>query len=155
MAWERVDITSMYTLFKQKRLWWLGHISCLPDGRIPKDLLYGELATGKRPTGRPHMRYKDIYKRDLQDNAIETDNWEKVAADRCTWKSEVKKGLKNFECNMIQQAEQKRLRTKLQQHAEKIPSSYKCEQCGRDCHSRIGLCSHRRSCKVPFNSTTS
>lgn len=33
------------------------------DGRIPKDLLYRELAEGKCPTGRPQLRYKDIYKR--------------------------------------------------------------------------------------------
>jgi len=34
--------------------------------RIPKDLLYGELATGYRDKGRPHLRYKDIYKWDMK-----------------------------------------------------------------------------------------
>ena len=32
--------------------------------RIPKDILYGELATGTRPIGRPILCFKDVCKRD-------------------------------------------------------------------------------------------
>ena len=43
---------------------------CLPHGpdgpHSKKDVLYGELATGSRPTGRPALRYKDVCKRDLR-----------------------------------------------------------------------------------------
>lgn len=53
-----VNIPSMYTLLKQRRLRWLGHVCCMEAGRIPKDLLYGELTSGKRPsaneTWKPH-----------------------------------------------------------------------------------------------------
>ena len=42
----------------------------MKDGRIP----YGELATGKRPTGRPQLRFKDVRKRDLQALGINTDS---------------------------------------------------------------------------------
>ena len=35
------------------RLGWLGHVRRMAPGRIPKDLLYGQLAVGTRPTGRP------------------------------------------------------------------------------------------------------
>ena len=62
---EKAGIPSLYTLLKQRRLRWLGHVTRMKDGRIPKDLLYGELATGKRPTGRPQLRFKDVCKRDL------------------------------------------------------------------------------------------
>ena len=48
---EKAGIPSLYTLLKQRRMRWLGHVTRMKDGRIPKDLLYGELATGKRPTG--------------------------------------------------------------------------------------------------------
>ena len=76
----------------------------MEDGRIPKDLLYGELLTGKRPTGRPQLRYKDICKRDLKALGINTNTWEAAAADRSTWKQEVKKGLSLFEENLIDDA---------------------------------------------------
>ena len=31
----------------------------MKDGRIPKDLLFGELATERRPLGRLNLRFKD------------------------------------------------------------------------------------------------
>ncbi|XP_066482784.1 DBIRD complex subunit ZNF326 isoform X2 [Tiliqua scincoides] len=63
---ERAGIPSVYALLKQKRLHWLGHVVRMDDGRIPKDLLYGELVQGECPTGRPQLQYKDICKRDLK-----------------------------------------------------------------------------------------
>ena len=63
---ERAECTSMSTLLKQRRMRWLGHVVLMDDGRIPKDLLYGELVQGKRPTGRPQLRFKDVCKRDLK-----------------------------------------------------------------------------------------
>ena len=38
----------------------------MDDGRIPKELLCGELAQGKLPTSRPQLRYKDVCKRGLK-----------------------------------------------------------------------------------------
>ena len=46
---ERAGIFSMYTLLKQRRLHWLGHVMRMVGGQIPKYLLYGELVQGKRP----------------------------------------------------------------------------------------------------------
>ena len=59
---EKAGIPSLYTLLKQRRMQWLGHVTRMKDGCIPKDLLYGELATGKRPTRRPQLRLKDVCK---------------------------------------------------------------------------------------------
>jgi len=33
-----------YTLLRQRRLRWLGHVNRMNDGRISKDILYRELA---------------------------------------------------------------------------------------------------------------
>lgn len=51
--------TLCFDLLKVRCLCWLGHVTRMDDGRIPKDLLYGELASGKRPTGHPQLRFKD------------------------------------------------------------------------------------------------
>ena len=72
---EGAGCASMYTLLKQRRMLWLGH----DDGQIPKDLLYGKLVQGKRPTGRPQLRFKDVCKRDLKVLNIDQNNWEAAA----------------------------------------------------------------------------
>ena len=47
----RAGLSTMYTLLRQRRLRWLGHVRRMEDGRIPKGILYGELASGKRSAG--------------------------------------------------------------------------------------------------------
>ena len=42
----RAGLPSMLTLLRQRRLRWLGHVRRMEDGRIPKDILYGQLAAG-------------------------------------------------------------------------------------------------------------
>ena len=81
----------------------------MEDGRIPKDLLYGELATGKRPTGRPQLSFNDVCKRDLQALGINTDSWEVTATDRDAWRHTVKVGLSQYEETQRLNAEEKRL----------------------------------------------
>ena len=67
------------------------HVHRMPDGRIPKDFLYGELATGGRRTGRPQLRYRDVVKRDLKAVGTDTETWENLAADRSQWRGAVTK----------------------------------------------------------------
>ena len=140
---ERAGIPSMFTLLKQRRMRWLGHVVRMVDGRIPKDLLYGELTEGKRPTGRPQLRYKDVCKRDLKAMGINLNTWETVASDRTAWRQTVQKGIFQHEETLAQQSEAKRQRRKAQNRPTSV---YLCAQCGRDCHSRIGLSSHTRCC---------
>ena len=64
---DRAGLPTMYTLLRQRRIRWIAE----EDGRIPKDILYGQLAVGKRPRGRPQLRYKDVCKRDMR--ALEID----------------------------------------------------------------------------------
>ena len=63
---SRVGLPSMYTLLRQRRLRWLGYFRHMDDGRIPKYILYGELTLGRRTTGHPHLRHKDVCLRDMK-----------------------------------------------------------------------------------------
>ena len=63
-------------------------------GRIPKDILYGQLALGRRTTGHPRLRYKDVCVRDMKDVDIDTMSWKGLAADRTKWRSALKEHLK-------------------------------------------------------------
>ncbi|XP_076059470.1 uncharacterized protein LOC143036099 [Oratosquilla oratoria] len=74
----QAGMASMFALLSQRQLRWLGHVSRMDDGRIPKNVLNGELATGSRPAGRPILRYKDVLKRDLKVGDINPASWERV-----------------------------------------------------------------------------
>ena len=60
----RANLPSMFTLLRQRRL--LEHVYRIEDGRIPKDILYGELASERRSKGRPQLCCKDVCKRDMK-----------------------------------------------------------------------------------------
>ncbi|XP_069191779.1 uncharacterized protein [Procambarus clarkii] len=91
------EVPSMFTLLNQRRMRWLGHVTRMVDGRILKDLLHGELASGRRPTGRHQLRFKDACKRDLKQMNFEINTWEAVAAERSAWRCKVQKGLQQLE----------------------------------------------------------
>ena len=97
----------MYILLRQRILRWLGHVRRMEDGRIPKDILYGELALGRITTGRPHLRYKDVCVRDMKAVDIGTMSWECLAADRTQWRIALKQHLKAGEYKLMAAAADK------------------------------------------------
>ena len=66
----------------------------MEDRRIRKDIIYGELALGRRTTGRPLMRYLDVCMRDMKAVDIDTTTWDVLEADRTKWRSALKQHLK-------------------------------------------------------------
>ena len=75
--------------------------------------LYGELAIGERPTGRPQLLFKNVCKQDLQALGINTGSWEVTAKDRDAWRHAVKVGFSQYEETQRVKAEEKRFRKKL------------------------------------------
>ena len=140
----------MFTLLRQRRLRWLGHVHRMEDGCIPKDLLYGELATGARRRGRPQLCFKDVCKRDLKACNIDTKLCETLADNRNLWKLHVSQGLKSGEAAIRAKNDARRAR-RIACHQQDQPdprpaSAFICQGCSRDCKSRIGLYSHTRRC---------
>ena len=139
----------MYTLLRQRRLRWLGHVRRMEDGCIPKDILYGELALGRRTTGRPHLRYKDVCIRDMKAVDIDTMSLEGLAADRMEWRSALKQHLETDEDKLMAAAADKRARRKEGRSSIRPETTHRCDVCNKYCHSRIGLLSHKRRCSNP------
>lgn len=145
---SQAGMPSMFAILTQRRLRWLGHVCRMDDGRIPKDVLYGELATGTRLTGRPTLRYKDVCKRDLKSCRVDPADLEKAASIRTNWRSTVKSGILQAEERRESQREEARTRRRqrLQSAPDTTTTSFTCNKCQRTSRSRIGLYSHSRRC---------
>ena len=141
-------VPSIFSLLSQRRLRWLGHVYRMDAKRIPRNMLYGQLATGSRRTGRPLLRFKDACKRDMRGCPINTDGWEQLASNRPKWRQTVKSGVAAADAKRSEMAADKRDRRNYS--ASSTPgsteSSHVCSTCGRVCKSRIGLFSHSRRC---------
>ena len=48
---KRAGMQSIHTLLKLAKLRWTGHVTRMPDERLPNKILYGELQVGKRSHG--------------------------------------------------------------------------------------------------------
>ena len=142
----------MVTLLHQCRLRWLGHVTRMKDGHIPKDLLYAELAEGKRATGHPHLRFKDICKRNLKAIGIDVENWEKLSQDRSNWRSSLHTCTNAAEVQLCRTTEAKRAAKKNREHGLILTNSdyltFRCQRYDRACLFRIGLYSHTQRCRA-------
>ena len=138
---SRARIDPLETILMQRQLRWLGHTIRMPEDRLPRKILYGELASGRRSVGAPRRRFKDHMKTTLKQCGTEPINLETLAADRQTWRNTCRSGTESFTNLYNIAAEQRRQR----RHMPRIPEgNFPCDVCGRVCRSRIGLVSHQR-----------
>ena len=143
---ERAGVPTIFTLLRQHRLRWLGHVRRMSDGRIPKDLLYGELDHGLRPVGRPKLHFKDTCKRDMIEISLDVENWETLAADCGRWRINCSACLDEGELRIRKEAMARRERRKAALNAPPA-SVFVCSGCSRVCSSQIGLFSHQSRCR--------
>ena len=141
----KAGMASMHSVLTTRRLRWLGHVSRMEDSHIPKNLLFGELASGSRSTGRPSLRFKDVCKRDLKAGGFNLAELGTATSDRQKWRATIRQVTNAAEERRNARWEEKRSRKK---HSESDPpqTAFRCSTCGRSCGSRIGLHSHTRRC---------
>ena len=140
----RAGLPSIYSLLIKAQLRWAGHVARMPNNRLPKKLMFGELQSGKRRVGGPKKRYKDTLKASLKSFNIEPDTWEQAAQDRKVWRASVLKGGLAYERDRTNKAERKRQARK-ERTTCSSPGKIACPHCTRTFRAQIGLISHLRT----------
>ena len=103
---------NVHTLPKLAQLRWASHVIRMPEKRLPKKILCGELEMGKRSHGGQKRRYKDTLKASFKDFNIPTESWEQIAQNRAKWRGLIRRGASEYEAKRISEAEQKRAQRK-------------------------------------------
>ena len=73
---------------KSRRMRWAGHVTRMGNERGAWKLLVGK-PEGKRPVGRPRMRWKNSINHDLREIDYTGDDWKSLAEDREVWRAYV------------------------------------------------------------------
>jgi len=80
---NRCNTLSVESQLRGKRLRWLGHVFRMPNDRLPKKLLFGQVK-GVRPPGCPRSSFNDVALHDCQTRRIGRPY--RDAQDRLLWK---------------------------------------------------------------------
>ena len=143
---DMAESTSIEAVILKSRLRWVGHVTRMEDNRLPKQLMFGELASGKRKQGRPLKRYKDRVKASISHAEITAKELEPHAHDRTGWRTLTRHAMGTFEERRCTQIEEAFLeRRKVSADAPSNLRLFPCPHCPRTCKSRIGLHSHLRA----------
>ena len=155
MVLQRADCVSIEVMIINNQMRWAGHVIRMKDDRLPKQLFYGELATGKRPPYKPKKRFKDCIKSNLKIVGINVENWEGEAKNRASWRHAVKEGCHRFEKERLKHAETKRGIRKGEVIV--LPAemkTWRCKACGRTLLSKAGYVNHIKTHKRVQNHST-
>ena len=142
---SRAGLPCIHTMLMKAQLRWAGHVARMPDGRIPKKLLFGELQNGKRSLGGQRKRFKDTLKVSLKSFGIEPASWEQTASDRVTWRAAIHHGASWHEDNAKSAAERRRKERKDRAFQPPAAATIPCPHCSRTFKAQIGLTSHLRT----------
>ena len=138
-------MSSVIQMIQERQLRWTGHVTRMDHSRLPKAVFYSELQRGKRPRGRPKLRYKDTLERTLKACRIDVED---KTVCRSQWRQIIRTGTAVSEDARTAAA----IETHRRRHAASpqvtcSDPSQVCSGCGRVCHSRIGLLSHKKACQ--------
>ena len=149
---EQKGMSSIFRMLRKTQPRWAGHVVRLPDERLPKRILYGELLTGVRSYGGQKKRFKDNLKASLKNFGIDHNSWETTAQNRAAWRGVINKGAAAYDSRRLETAKSKRATRK--SRASSAPETHDptvlpCPHCPRTFKARIGLISHLRTHPTP------
>lgn len=140
---QRTGTKSMEATLLQYQLRWVGHTIRMPEDRLPRQLLYGQLHHGQRSAGGQKRRYKDQLKTALKRCGITYTQLERSASERLLWRQLCHTGLQRFEDERSEARERKRHGRKMLTAAKiTTNTNFICPQCNKLRGSRIALYSH-------------
>ncbi len=151
---SRCQISGIEACLLKSQLRWTGHVIRMSDDRLPKILLYGQLAKNKRPVGRPRLRYKDKLKDNLASLKLPLATWEKLALQRDEWRAACHQHVSSFEDQRCKEMLKDREERKAPPAAIAANLPFVCSVCGKICKSNAELHSHRRSQHPPASTST-
>ena len=134
---RRAGLESVTATLAATQLRWLGHVARMEDSRIPKLVLYGEMAEGRRRQGGQKLRYKDVAKRHMKAMDLDPKNWEELAADRAKWRCSLYNGKATINNKIVTASD-------LQHYRRHNPGDRTCSVCTKTFHSDRGLLQHHR-----------
>ena len=144
--YRRTNCCSLESLLGRRQLRWIGHVIRMDDDRLPKQILYGELSTGRRKAGGQKKRHKDLIKTVLNKFDIAPDMLESFAADRGDWRNKCYEGAGSCERKRNERMRLRRERRhQRDQNVAPEDVGFPCHICDRVCRAYIGHQSHLRA----------
>ena len=153
--WDLQHNTTIHKLAHQQRLssllsahhlCFLGHISRMPDSRLPKQLLVCAPIGGSRSVGGQKCHWNDLVQRDLV--KCDFEDWRELAQDRLAWHGMVKISVKDLNREAEKKDDKKKDEKKRNQQVQlTIPSaSQLCDHpnCRFVAVNQSGLVNHKR-----------
>ena len=138
--------SSIESLIIKRQMCWVGHVIRMPENRLSKQLLFGELSEGQRSVGGQKKRFKDHLNALLKKCNIPSAELEERASDRIGWSSSCRQAVQQFEADRTQAREEARQRRHERELRGPADGGVQCPTCGRLCASEFGLRSHQRFC---------
>ena len=77
---------SIVRVIKSRRMRWAGHVARMGERRSVHKVLVGK-PDGKRPLGRPRLRWEDNIKMEIQEVGKGGGDWMQLAQDRDRWRT--------------------------------------------------------------------
>ncbi|KAA3671148.1 uncharacterized protein DEA37_0010594 [Paragonimus westermani] len=145
---RRAGTDGMEAMLMLNQLRWLGHVRRLGDDRIPKQLMYGQVKSGRRNPGGQKRRYQDVVQVSLSRHNIEFRCWEDLALNRTAWRNTVRAGVRAFNEQLLRGRERKRAVRKgtIGAIGRGDVTIWRCDVCGRECAGREPFCTDTPHC---------